>query len=410
MKAILITIGDEILLGQVLDTNSHYISGQLTKIGIEVIEKFTISDKEQDILETVDFAIKHSDLVVVTGGLGPTNDDVTKKVLADYFNSRLILNPEILEWIEGMLKNRNVPMNEKNVGQAMLPDNCRILKNHKGTASGMWFERDNKSVISLPGVPFEMVHLMEDYIVPDLKSRYPELQIDYKVLKVYDIPESELAVRLEDWEAGLPEGLKLAYLPAAGWIRLRLTATGKAIVRLTEYYDSLKKALGELYYVEGEENNIEREFGRIMREKGYTVSTAESCSGGYIAHLITSVPGSSAYFKGSVIAYDNEVKENILGVKRSDMIAYGAVSEQVVIQMAENVKKILKTDCGIATSGVAGPDGGSPEKPVGTVWIAVATPQGTTAQKFVFSSNRERNISKSSVKSLEMLLEEIKEN
>ena len=408
MNAIIITIGDEILLGQILDTNSKYIASGLTGLGVEVIEMLSIPDRREEIYETVDYAMQEADLIVVTGGLGPTKDDVTKKVLAEYFGSRLVMNEEVFGWLKELLGGRGIALNENNRSQAILPDNCRILRNYKGTASGMWFERGWKSLISLPGVPFEMEHLMETYVIPDLKVKYPHLQLKYRMLKVYDIPESELAQRLDVWENALPDGLKLAYLPSPGLVKLRLTAKGEVVKHLPEYYESLKTVLEGLNYTEGEENALEKQFGKIFRDKGVTISTAESCTGGYVAHLITSVPGSSDYFKGSVVSYANEVKINVLGVNPADIEREGAVSEAVVLQMAQGVKKLLGTDYAVSTSGIAGPDGGTPEKPVGTVWIGVATPDRAFACKFVFSFTRERNIAKAAAKALELVLNEVK--
>lgn len=407
MNAIIITIGDEILLGQILDTNSRYIASGLTGLGVEVVEMLSVPDKREEIYETVDYAMQKADLIIVTGGLGPTKDDVTKKVLAEYFGSRLVMNEEAMGWLKELLGGRGIALNENNRSQAILPDNCRILRNYKGTASGMWFERGWKSLISLPGVPFEMEHLMQTYVLPDLKEKYPHLQLKFRMLKVYDIPESELAQRLEGWENALPDGLQLAYLPSPGWVRLRLTAKGEAVKRLGEYYEGLKTVLNGLNYTEGEEGALEKQFGEILRDKGVTISTAESCTGGYIAHLITSVAGSSAYFKGSVVSYADEVKIKVLGVNPSDIEARGGVSETVVIQMAEGVRKLLGTDYAVSTSGIAGPDGGTPEKPVGTVWIGVATPDKTFARKFVFSFTRERNIAKAAAKALELVLNEV---
>lgn len=405
MNAIIITIGDEILMGQILDTNSQYIARRLTEIGVEVIEELSIPDKRDEIYDSVDYAMQEADLILVTGGLGPTKDDVTKKVLAEYFGSRLVFNPQAMEWLEELLRNRNLPMNENNKSQAYLPDNCRVLRNFKGTASGMWFERGWKSLISMPGVPFEMEHLMDKYVIPDLKARYPHLQLEYRMLKVYDVPESQLAQHLENWEDALKDGIKLAYLPSPGMVRLRVTAKGEAVKHLDETYESLKKELAGMRYTEGEDA-LEKQFGQILRKKGVTVATAESCTGGEIARMITSVPGSSAYYKGSVVSYANEVKINVLGVNAGDIEREGAVSETVVLQMAEGVRKLMGTDYAVSTSGVAGPDGGTADKPVGTVWIGVATPQGSFAKKFVFSFTRERNIAKAAAKALELLMTE----
>lgn len=409
MNAIIITIGDEILMGQILDTNSQYMARRLTEIGVEVIEELSIPDKREEIYETVDYAMQEADLILVTGGLGPTKDDVTKKVLAEYFGSHLVFHPQAMEWLEELLRNRNLPMNENNKSQAYLPDNCRILRNFKGTASGMWFERGWKSLISMPGVPFEMEHLVDTYVIPDLKAKYPHLQLEYRMLKVYDIPESQLAQHLENWEDQLKEGLKLAYLPSPGLVRLRITAKGEGVKHLDAVYESLKVVLAGMRYTEGEDA-LEKQTGNVLRKKGMTLATAESCTGGEIAHLLTSIPGSSDYFKGAVVAYANEVKINVLGVKAEDIEQEGAVSEPVVLQMAEGVKKLLGTDYAVSTSGVAGPDGGTNDKPVGTVWIGVATPKGSFARKYVFSFTRERNIAKAAAKALELVMTEVEKD
>lgn len=406
MNAIIITIGDEILMGQILDTNSQYMARRLTEIGVEVIEELSIPDKQEEIYETVDYAMQEADLILVTGGLGPTKDDVTKKVLAEYFGSRLVFNPQAMEWLEELLRDRNLPMNENNRSQAYLPDNCRVLRNFKGTASGMWFERGWKSLISMPGVPFEMEHLVDTYVIPDLKAKYPHLQLEFRMLKVYDVPESQLAQHLELWENSLGEGLKLAYLPSPGLVRLRITAKGEAVKRLDETYRGLKEVLKGMKFTEGDDS-LEKQIGTVLRKKGVTIATAESCTGGEIARLITSVPGSSGYYKGSVVSYANEVKTNVLGVNAVDIEREGAVSETVVLQMAEGVKKLMNTDYAVSTSGVAGPDGGTPGKPVGTVWIGIAAPAKTYARKYVFSFTRERNIAKAAAKALELVMMEV---
>lgn len=408
MNAIIITIGDEILMGQILDTNSQYMARKLTEIGVEVTEILSIPDKQEEIYEKVDYAMQEADLILVTGGLGPTKDDVTKKVLAEYFGSRLVFNSQAMEWLEELLRNRNLPMNENNKSQAYLPENCRILHNFKGTASGMWFEKGWKSLISMPGVPFEMEHLVDTYVIPELKVKYPHLQLEYRMLKVYDVPESQLAQHLENWEEQLPEGLKLAYLPSPGLVRLRITAKGESVKLLGDSYASLKEALKGMRYVEGEDD-LEKQLGHLLRKNKMTIATAESCTGGEIAHLITSVPGSSDYFKGSVVSYATEIKSKVLGVSDEDIEREGVVSETVVLQMAEGVKRLMGTDFAVSTSGVAGPEGGTPELPVGTVWIGVATPLKTFARKFVFSFTRERNIAKAAAKALELVMMELQE-
>lgn len=405
-QAVIITIGDEILLGQILDTNSRYMASGLSAVGVEVTEMLTVEDRRTEIWRAIDYAMKKADIVLVTGGLGPTKDDVTKKVVAEYFGSRLVYREEVMGWLQELLEGRGIALNEGNRSQALLPENCRILRNYKGTASGMWFERDGKILVSMPGVPFEMEHLMDTYVLPDLKVKYPQLQLAYKMLKVYDIPESELAEHLQNWEESLPAGVGLAYLPSPGFVKLRVTVKGEAVGLLDRYYGTLKENLAGLRFTEGEEDAVEKQLGRLFRAKHYTVATAESCTGGYIAHLITLVAGSSGYFKGSVVAYSNEVKERVLGVRAADIEREGAVSETVVKQMAEGVKRLTGADYAVATSGIAGPDGGTSEKPVGTVWIGVATPEKTLARKFVFSFTRERNIAKAAVKALEMVMEE----
>ncbi len=275
MNAVIITIGYEILLGQILDTNSRYMARQLGNMGVEVVKMFTVRDDREEISRVVGEAMEISDLVLVTGGLGPTKDDVTKKVLADCFGTQLVYNEEVMGWLKELLAGRGIALNENNKSQAWLPENCRILRNFKGTASGMWFERGGKDLISMPGVPFEMEHLMETYVLPDLQKKYPRLQLAYKMLKVYDIPESELAERLEDWENRLPAGIGLAYLPSPGLVKLRVTAKGEAIARLDAYYTTLKESLEGLRYTEGEENTVEKQFGVMLRSKGKTVATAE---------------------------------------------------------------------------------------------------------------------------------------
>lgn len=432
MKAIIITIGDEILIGQILDTNSQYISKELTLLGIEVINILSIADSSDVIREAVDKSMKQADLVVITGGLGPTKDDKTKKVLADYFDSKLVLDEKVFKQIKNMCHARGVEPNELNKQQAFLPDKCTILPNEKGTAAGMWFEKNNKYLISLPGVPFEMVHLMETQVIPKMRSITANLLFDYRLITVYGVSESALAIFLTNWETELEQYNKnigqddesfmhLAYLPSTTMIKLRITAKGNAVnyldselnkleVLLKNYRnkDNKDKELPERFlFTIGKSDNIEELLANTLRTTNKTICTAESCTGGYISHLITSIPGSSEYFKGSIIAYSNEVKHNLLNVPLDLLDKYGAVSEPVVKTMAENVKSVLHTDYSIATSGIAGPSGGSENKPVGTVWIAVSTPKGTYTTKCNYSTTRERVIGRSSVKALQFLIEHI---
>ncbi len=406
MKAIIITIGDEILMGQTLDTNSQYIAKKLTSIGIQVSEMLSVQDQHSAITHAVHYSMHNASVVIVTGGLGPTRDDKTKSILADYFGTKVELNPEAMSYLEELLISKNLPMNENNRSQAYLPKGCRVLQNFKGTAAGMWFEKDDKILISLPGVPFEMEHLMDTYIEGDLKSRFPDLQFEYRMLKVYDFPESGLAHHLEAWEDRIPEGYSLAYLPTPGMVKLRITAHGDAIKGLDDLFINLQQELNGSRITLGDDS-IETQVGKLLKDKGMKLAVAESCTGGEIASMITSVSGSSEYFLGSVTAYDNRVKSEILGVDMYDIKTHGAVSECVVSQMAEGVRTRMGADIAVATSGVAGPGGGTEFNPVGTVWIAVSTAQVTKAQKFRFSFTRERNISKAATMALELILREL---
>ena len=408
MRAIIITIGDEILLGQIVDTNSRFIADRLTKVGIEVTRMLSVSDEEYDIEERMIMSLFDCDIVVMTGGLGPTKDDVTKRMLSRLFRMELVEDPEVLANVERLIANGGMRMNPGNRSQALVPNGCRVLMNRKGTAPGMWFERRGKVIVVLPGVPFEMEDLMDREVVPALQERFPGLLLDYRVVKVYDIPESELSLRLEGFEERLPEGLSLAYLPSPGMVRLRLTARGVKPEVLDEWLAVLCGELEGLRVLEGDEASLENEVVTLLTERGLTLATAESCTGGNVAARVVSVAGASACFRGSVVAYANDVKEKVLGVSGEDLERHGAVSEPVVRQMAEGVRRLLGADYGVATSGVAGPTGGTPEKPVGTVWIAVASPEGTVSERFVFSFTRERNIDKATMKALGMLLERMK--
>jgi nicotinamide-nucleotide amidase len=413
MKAEIIAIGDEILIGQVVDTNSPWIAGKLNELGIEVSNISVISDSKEDIREYVTRAIKRSDIIIITGGLGPTNDDITKYTLVELFNTKLVLNQCVLDNIKALFLNRGIALNKQNRGQAYVPENCKVLNNLKGTAPGMWFSENGKEIFSLPGVPFEMKALMENEVLPKLSVMNSGSDIIVnKTVNVYNIPESVLAENIEEWERSLPEYFSLAYLPSPNKVRLRLTARGNVREKLLEEIDRKFEELEK--YVSFDKSTgaqaIEEIAGKLLKEKNLTFSTAESCTGGDIAHLVTTIPGSSEYFKGSVVAYSNSVKENVLNVNKEDIEKYGAVSKTVVEQMAEGVRNLLQTDYSVATSGIAGPTGGTEEKPVGTVWIAVSSAKKTISRKFIFSNNRERNIGKSSVMALDMMINEIKSN
>lgn len=410
MKAAILTIGDEILLGQILDTNSRFMARELAKLGAQTVQMRSVSDEKDAIWHAVDEALRQADAVFVTGGLGPTKDDLTKKVLADYFGTELAFNPQVYAWLEEIFAADPKRLNDYNKSQAWLPKACVPLRNLKGTASGMWFEKDGKVLVSLPGVPFETEYLFPAEVLPRLKAKFHGLLLRYRMVTVYDIPEAELAMKLADFEKKLPFHMSLAYLPSAGFVRLRLTAKDEAVERLNPYFETLLKELTGLPYEEQQGQTTEEDIARRLRQTGQTVACAESCTGGNIAHLITSVPGASVYFLGGIVAYSNEVKKNVLGVRAEDLEKYGAVSEAVAVQMAQGARRVTGAQWAVSTTGVAGPDGGTPEKPVGTVWIGVAGPHGAKAQKFVFSHTRERNIGRSSVKALQLLLTEMERN
>ncbi len=410
MKASIITIGDELLIGQTIDTNSAWMGAELSKAGFDVYRITSIHDRREDILNALNEAAGKTDVVLITGGLGPTSDDITKQTLCEFFNTHLIINNEVLTMIEEMMVRRNFPMNEKNRQQAEVPESCRVLKNSAGTAPGMWFEKDGTIFISMPGVPHEMKHIMNEIVLPDIKQRFTSQSIIHKNIMTYGTFESKLAEILTDFESKLPENIRLAYLPASGIIKLRLTAIGSEFKSLSaliaEQVSKLYKIIPEFIYGEDEES-LEMAVGKLLSSLNKTVSTAESCTGGEIAHLLTSVAGSSAYYKGSVIAYDNIVKTQLLGVQDYIITKYGAVSENTVREMAVGARNTLKTDFAVATSGIAGPDGGTEEKPIGTVWIAVDSERGTVCEKKVFGNDRLTNIKRFSLASLNLLRKQI---
>ncbi|MCI7141051.1 competence/damage-inducible protein A [Alistipes sp.] len=382
MKATILTIGDEILIGQIVDTNSVSIAKHLNSAGIVVREKISIGDDRTQILDTVARALRDSEVTVITGGLGPTKDDITKKTLAELFHSGMHCDERVAAHVERMLTARGIDYNELNRSQALVPDACTVLFNAHGTAPGMWFERDGHVVVSLPGVPYEMEHLMQDEVMPRLKARFALRQIVHRTLITAGLPESMLAKRIEAWENALPPYLKLAYLPNPGAVRLRLSAyevEGESVAREIErQFEALRRLIP--HNVIGYETASMQELvHRILTERGKTLATAESCTGGTIAARFTAMPGASVYFRCGVVSYSNESKAALLGVDPATIARVGAVSEEVARQMAEGARRVAGADYAIATTGIAGPTGGSAEKPVGTVWIAVATPEGTTA-------------------------------
>ncbi len=406
MKAEIITIGDEILIGQIVDTNSAWIGEQLNLNGIEVYQITSVHDEQTQIIEAIDKAAEKVDLVLITGGLGPTKDDITKKTLCHYFLTELIFHEPTLEHIKNRFKLRDIDINKLNHDQAMVPKNCTVLFNKTGTAPGMWFEKNDTIFVSVPGVPFEMQYLVEYEIIPRLIKTGRTKAIIHKTILTQGVPESMLAMKLEEWEDALPENVKLAYLPNPMSVRLRLSAIGDDKAALEQIVEEeirkLQKLIPQDIY--GYDNDTMAEvIGRLLKEQNNKLAVAESCTGGYISHQITSVSGSSEYYQGSLTTYSNEAKQNLLGVKPETLEKFGAVSEEVAREMAEGAKKALNAGYSVATTGIAGPTGGTAEKPVGTVWIAVSGPQKTIAKKFVFGNNRERNIIRSGQTALQML-------
>ena len=412
MNATIVTIGDEILIGQILDTNSRYISRALNANGITVKERTSIGDDRAQIIETLDRALAESQVVIITGGLGPTKDDITKHTLCDYFGSTLRYDEVEAAHIRKMLEARNIAFNELNRGQAMVPECCTVLHNAHGTAPGMWFEAENGSIIiSLPGVPFEMEHLMEDEVIPRLQSRFELRSIVHRTLITRGIPESILAQRISSWEDALPDYLHLAYLPAPNVVRLRLSAYDvekeQASREIESRFNDLREIIGD-NIVGYEGSSVEAQLHDILTKRGKTLAVAESCTGGMIASKFTAMAGASTYFRGGVVAYANEVKRDILGVRMEDIECFGAVSEVVALEMAEGVRRITGADYAIATTGIAGPTGGSKHKPVGTVWMAIATPEGSRAIMRNSGTDRGQIISRASAYAIEMLYEELK--
>ena len=407
-KAEIITIGDEILIGQIVDSNSAWMAERLNQIGIEVFQITSISDNKSHIIDAINLAKQRADIILLTGGLGPTRDDLTKSTLVEYFNTKLIENKELLTHIEKLLSLRNVKMHKANIEQALVPKNCKCLENRNGTAPGMWFEHDSKVIVSMPGVPFEMKQIMTDSVLPLLTEKLITSYIVHRTVITHNYPESVLAHKIESWENDLPNSISLAYLPSPGKVRLRLSMRGDNLDVINNTIDIEVEKLKQIIpdSISSDNNKpIEETIGDKLRFLGKSLSTAESCTGGNIAHKITSIAGSSDFFKGSVVAYSNEIKENILGVSKLNLTDYGAVSEQVVRQMAEGVRKKLQTDYSIATSGIAGPGGGTDDKPIGTTWIAISSEKETISKLFHFSEHRFINIEKATVTALNILRE-----
>jgi nicotinamide-nucleotide amidase len=415
MKATIVTIGDEILIGQIIDTNSGFIAKSLDRIGIETCEMISISDDKQHILNTFATLQNNVDLVIITGGLGPTKDDITKHTFCEYFEDELVVNKSVLahvtQMIEGFYKR---PITQLNKDQALVPSKCVVLHNQMGTAPGMWMKKENTVFISLPGVPYEMKHLIENVVVPKLVKEYQRPYIIHKTILTYGEGESKLAERIEEWENNLPAFIKLAYLPNPGRVRLRLSARGtdKAILEkaIEENVASLTEIISDVIVGFDDDETIETVIGRLLKQYKKTIATAESCTGGKIAEVLTSVAGASSYFKGSIVCYATEVKINLLGIDETLINQHSVVSSEVVKEMALNVKKIMKTDYAIATTGNAGPSKGDSEAEIGTVFIAVATPQDVVIQEFNFGQPRDKVIDRAVNKSLEMVQKEILKN
>jgi nicotinamide-nucleotide amidase len=415
LKATIVTIGDEILIGQIVDTNSGFIAKSLDKIGIQVAEIISISDNQQHILETFASVQNKVDLVVITGGLGPTKDDITKKTFCEYFNDKLVVNKEVeahvIDLIESVMKR---PASQMNKDQALVPSKSEVLFNKVGTAPGMWMKKENTVYISLPGVPYEMKYILENEIIPKLIKEYKRPYILHKTIMTYGQGESLVAERIEDWENNLPDFLKLAYLPAPGRVRLRLTARGtqKELLENTieEKVKSLTKIIGDIIVGFEEDETIEVVIGKQLIKCGKTISTAESCTGGKIAQTLTSVAGASNYFRGSVVSYATDTKVTVLGVSQQTIDENSVVSSQVAIEMALGIQKIMKTDYAIATTGNAGPSKGDADTDVGTVCIAIATPNGIVVEEFNFGQPREKVIDRTVNKAFELLQKEIFKN
>jgi len=410
MNAIIINIGDELLIGQVTNFNASWMAEQLNLIGVDVVRINVISDKEQEILNALKDAEIHADLVLITGGLGPTNDDITALALCKYFNTHMVFDQTTFEDIVEMFKHRGFTVTNTNRKQAEVPAGCRIIRNLNGTAPGLWFEKNGKIFVATPGVPFEMRAMMSNLILPSIEQHLTGDTIVHKTILTQGVGESFLADIIADWENKLPENIRLAYLPSPGYVRLRLTARGPEKDLLNEAIASEVNKLQNLIaeYIYGyDSETMEQVVGKLLTSLGKTVVTAESCTGGYIAHLITKVPGSSGYFRGSVIAYSNEIKESILGVQHETLMNHGAVSEETVKEMAVNVRIKLNADYSIAASGIAGPDGGTDDKPVGTIWIAIASATNCTARKFQFGNLRQVNIERATITALNMLRKEV---
>jgi nicotinamide-nucleotide amidase len=406
ITAEILTIGDEILYGQIIDTNSSWIGAALSDIGIKVIRRASVGDVESDILDALAEAANRADIVLVTGGLGPTKDDITKKTFCKYFNTELERNPQALTELSAFFNKRGRALNGLNLLQADLPKNCQYVPNHYGTAPCMWFDQDKTVYISMPGVPSEMKGIMTDQVIPKLQEHFTTPIIYHKIIKTVGLGESFMAELIADWEDNLPAHIKLAYLPSWGELKLRLTSSGKNLEALAKETDEQIVALTKIIqpYIFGfDDDSLSEVVGNMLRVQNKSIAAAESCTGGYFGHLITAISGSSDYYKGGIISYANSVKHDLLEVPEEVLNTQGAVSEATIMQMTQGVRQKLKTDIGLATSGIAGPNGGTAEKPVGTVWIALATENEIITKRLQLGGTREQIIHFSAINLLNLL-------
>ena len=409
MNVEIIVIGDELLIGQVTDTNSGWIARELNHIGWEVTEITTVRDRSREITDALNSSFGRVDVVLMTGGLGPTKDDITKQTLCDYFGGKLVFDESVFANVEAIFRRRKLTMNDSTRNQAYVPNMCTVIQNPVGTAPVMWFERNGKVLVSMPGVPTEMKTVMKEVVISRLREYFQDhSSILHRTCLVKDFTESRLSETLSDFEAQVPACIRLAYLPTPGVIRLRLTARGDEESYLQKIIDDeffkLRTILGSHLFC-GSDTTLAGALGSILAERGETLATAESCTGGNIAHEITRIAGSSVYFKGSVVAYSNEVKTRVLNVSSEILSGFGAVSRETVLQMVSGVQRLLSSDCAIATSGIAGPGGGSVEKPVGTVWIAVRYGERSEVECFCFEGDREQVIARATQSALLMLIQ-----
>ena len=403
MKTEIISIGDEILIGQTVNTNASWMGKELAKMGIKNNQTSTISDSKEAILSSLELAESRSDLILITGGLGPTKDDITKKVLCEYFDTQLALNKEILADVKAFFEQRNKSFLEVNRLQAMLPEKASVLRNKVGTASGMWFERNGKVFVSMPGVPYEMKYIMEHEVFPRVRSTFGIKELAHRTVLTHGIGESYLAEIIEDWENRVREsGLDMAYLPSPGLVKLRVTSYKGNMELVDKFSDELYPLIPQYIFGEGT-ITMQETLANLLKERNATVSLAESCTGGFASHLLTKIPGSSSFYEGSIICYSYDIKEKELNVPKEVLLKNGAVSEPVVEILSNEIRKKYDTNYSIAISGIAGPTGGTKDKPVGTVWIATSSKEKTICKKFTFGNNRERNISQSAIAAFNLL-------